>query len=187
MEGEIIVKSTQSKVKEFFLFFFFVTTLAFFILYVLSEYNLSLTQSDLKVSKFMEDYYFDRYMNESLSRVKADRDLVVCEQVKEQYKYLANFRSETFCYCSAPDYPSFVSIADKVADEHTYDINSYNCVDFSEELVERLEAKGWSARTVTGNYDGQPHEFVVIEKVYVEATSGLILEPSIFNKYYELD
>jgi hypothetical protein len=184
MEGEIVVKSTSNKLKEFFSFFFLVTTFAFFILYVLAEYNLSLTEDKLKTSKFMEDWYFVKYMNESMDRIRAERNLVVCEQVKEQFKDLSNLRSQTFCYCSAPDYPSFVSIADKVADGHTYDINSYNCVDFSKELVKQLEAKGWSARVVYKEYDGKAHSWVEVDNIFIEATSGLVLEPSLYQKYY---
>ncbi len=116
-----------------------------------------------------------------------------------------------FCIGSAPiddyfdfvgdpnDYiekPVFVKIAEHLADERIYNEEHYNCVNFSKELVRRLENQGYNAEYCVGDAlwcnvseeeDGScRHAWSKIE-LFMESVSGELLSPEEFGKNYKID
>jgi hypothetical protein len=78
-----------------------------------------------------------------------------------------------------PSY-SFQIIADNLANERSYKLNGYNCVNYSNELVRRLDQAGYDAMTIDGQlyYENGSfkgfHRWVEL-KVIIEATTGEII------------
>lgn len=91
----------------------------------------------------------------------------------------------------------FEQAAEAVASAHEYDVNSYNCVNFSDDLVSTLETMGYDGvqklikqvdcfagifdQESCSAYDGW-HEFVMVP-IYIEATAGTIIEPEDYWVY----
>jgi len=77
-----------------------------------------------------------------------------------------------------------------LANELEYDWDNFNCVQFSEELVRRLELIGKNAEIVDG-YTKYPHVWVKCHDcddklVYIESTSGKVIgEEEYKNDYFE--
>lgn len=84
-----------------------------------------------------------------------------------------------------------------VAGEIDYMIDIYDCTEFSNELNRRLLDKGYKSKTKfvrvdcdsglfeessCNAYDGG-HQIVQLDRVYVEATSGKIIDPSLYESY----
>jgi hypothetical protein len=79
-------------------------------------------------------------------------------------------------------------IATQVASEHEYDEERYNCVNFSKELVRRLKLANYSAHTVTGYKNNEPHMWVEIKKPFIriEATTGEFISDRKYKSSYSL-
>jgi len=101
---------------------------------------------------------------------------------------------------SQPSVPEYERIAREVAGRHVYDKENFNCGDFSEELIQELQAAGYMARIETsedsksGRCLFNPewfkeefgkelfcHAWVIIE-IPIEATTGEIIS---MEKYLE--
>jgi hypothetical protein len=116
---------------------------------------------------------------------------------------LENFlRTDIQSYCSE-QLPSFVQIAKNVSQSHIYDIEDYNCVDFTKEFNKRMEKQGMIAKeydvimdcpaewsdSMKQEYclyaDGEwkiGHAISML-RVYVDATAGVYIEPSMFAEW----
>jgi len=69
------------------------------------------------------------------------------------------------------------------ANNHTYDRQSYNCVDYSREAVAMLRSRGWSARTmITKMENGERHMFIVMP-LAVEPQTGMVIPPEAYEAY----
>jgi hypothetical protein len=92
----------------------------------------------------------------------------------------------------------FMKIAEEISSEHEWVANYYDCTEFSQDLVARLQKNGWEAYIKTGYwyYNGGTscdkedeelfncrHEWVILE-VPIESTSGEIINPDDYEKYY---
>lgn len=91
------------------------------------------------------------------------------------------------------DTPLFQKIATEVANSHDYDIQNFNCEDFSSELAHKLAQAGYTAEVIRGTLKNcNPsddtyncrHAWVRIE-VNIEATNGSVLEPSFYEENYK--
>lgn len=91
-------------------------------------------------------------------------------------------------------------IAEQVADSHEYKLNVYDCTQFSEELVNRLNESGYGSYCVAGylwELDDQGHKFkkkyhtwVEVNTSYgvipVEATRGYIIDSQTYINDYHI-
>lgn len=79
-----------------------------------------------------------------------------------------------------------------IANQNTYLRNYYNCVNFSEDLIELLESEGYQAHYIIGNHynesnDRNKHVWVRVDlPIFIESTSGEIIPPPKYLRdYYE--
>jgi len=88
--------------------------------------------------------------------------------------------------------PLFQKIAEEVADAHDYDLQNFNCEDFSSELTHKLALEGYKVKVISGtlkncNPDDDAHDcrhvWVRVE-VNIEATDGTILDPDFYEENY---
>jgi hypothetical protein len=91
------------------------------------------------------------------------------------------------------DIPLFQKIATEVANSHDYDIQNFNCEDFSSELANKLTQAGYTTEVIRGTLKNcNPsddtyncrHAWVRIE-VNIEATNGSILDPDFYEDNYK--
>jgi hypothetical protein len=89
------------------------------------------------------------------------------------------------------DKHTFTRIASNLAFERRYNIDSYNCVDYSRELKRRLEQAGYDAEFKSGyiydkkmNGSKYAHAWVEV-KVLIEATNGKIVKVEDYGRYDE--
>ena len=95
--------------------------------------------------------------------------------------------------------PSFQSIAKQIASEHEWIADEYDCSQFSYDLTIALRQAGYDAHTQTGYWhyiDGETcsefdkehwnckHEWVMV-RVFIEATTGEIIEPKTYEREYK--
>jgi len=80
---------------------------------------------------------------------------------------------------------------------HNYVPNEYDCTEFSKAVIARLRLEGWAAELVhtkvncsSGYFNeevceqfGGWHDFVRVNAVYIEATSGRVILPSTYPAY----
>ena len=91
----------------------------------------------------------------------------------------------------------FEQMAEQLA-EQNYDMFEYNCMNYSNDLVKLLRIYGYSAKVVKGivdcdsgyfdktsceYYEGR-HVWVIVE-IPIEATTGKVIEPDVYNNYYK--
>jgi len=91
----------------------------------------------------------------------------------------------------------FEKIAQNLAEEYDYIPDVFDCTEFSEELNKRYKMKGWKSKkisvkvdcnselfnsTICRKYNGR-HDIVYVKDVYVEATTGEIIDPSNYKVY----
>ena len=102
------------------------------------------------------------------------------------------------CVCpvcpKCPELPLFLQEAQAVANAHDYDLEKYNCRHFTEELIKRLRADGYKAKYCIGIYkpctENNPveqcyHAWVKVTNVYIEATTGQVIEPKDYKRWYD--
>ena len=91
----------------------------------------------------------------------------------------------------------FQKMADDVAGDYDYEIDVWDCTEFAEELVRRLKTKGWRATEkytqVNCNSDmfekesceiyNGGHRIVRVNDIYIEATTGNIIQPEDYEVY----
>jgi len=91
------------------------------------------------------------------------------------------------------DPPIFQEIAIDVANNHDYDLQNFNCEDFSSELAHKLALEGYKATIIRGTLKNCnpeddmyncPHAWVRVE-VNIEATDGTILDPDFYEENYK--
>lgn len=163
------------------LFFVIVTIVLLLSLVNLLEKNNSL-QKQLDSANGMKDLYSTWWSQELHAKNEALINLTTCEYVNTELEnFINNFDCE--CYCDSPTRPSFLTIAEEVATDHNYKKDVYDCTQFSDDLVRQLKAEGWEARKNIGFFNGKLHEWVIID-INIEATSGRVIEPRVFEKYY---
>jgi hypothetical protein len=92
------------------------------------------------------------------------------------------------CLVNNPVYSQLQQIAENNSNEHEYVLNKYDCTEFSKQLIVRLKDAGYNAKFCEGysDFNGQKslHNWIKIESVYVEATSGKIIEPDYYAIHY---
>lgn len=92
------------------------------------------------------------------------------------------------CYCEPTILPQLQQIAWSNSVEQSYLFNAYDCEQYSQELVRRLQNVGYAAEYCTGNADlgqGQVlHAWVRVPSIYIEATTGQVIEPVVYAKNY---
>lgn len=82
-------------------------------------------------------------------------------------------------------------IAREVANSHEYKLNSYDCTDFSSELVKRLKEKGYKAQCTGGYYNLHGERFghtwvslwIENQRVEIESTKGYFIDENEFKNY----
>ena len=83
--------------------------------------------------------------------------------------------------------------------EKDYELNVYDCTEFSDELAHRLNDEGWKAeriltvidcdskiptnKTACIQYKGKHDIVKITEPVYVEATTGQVISPRNYKIY----
>lgn len=73
--------------------------------------------------------------------------------------------------------PDFMKIAYDVANSYTYN-STFRCVQFSEELVNRLRNAGYDAQAVYGvTKNGVHHAWTKIYGIEIESTNGNLISP----------
>lgn len=104
-------------------------------------------------------------------------DLAVCENSVGELKGIVLDK------CEKPHH-DFELAAWDVARSNVYLEDDFNCVDFSNLLVNRLNGMGYKTRIAHGFYNGEPHAWVVAE-IPIEATSGRLITPQQYVEYVE--
>ncbi|UCG95732.1 MAG: hypothetical protein JSV92_01640 [archaeon] len=99
--------------------------------------------------------------------------------------------NNSFSYYNIPG-DSYLSSFDKIVKEvaeEEYDIRKYNCKNFSQKLSQRLLDQGYQAKICQGTlrecsraFCG--HAWVKVEEIYIEATTGEIINPSEYEEGY---
>jgi hypothetical protein len=104
---------------------------------------------------------------------------------------------ELVLLCNLVEEPLFIRLSKQLATSHKYDIDNYNCENFSIDLVKLLKENGYDAYTITGHVNctagyfnktvcedsGGLHEWVEV-KIPIEATAGQIIEPDVYRNVY---
>lgn len=80
-------------------------------------------------------------------------------------------------------YNTFENVVFSMSEQKAYNVNSYNCVAFSNHLSERLNTIGWHANVEYGRVGDVNHAFVHVRDIYVEAITGTIIHPDEYKKY----
>ena len=108
-------------------------------------------------------------------------------KLQVENKYLINNKNASM----------FKKIITDIAQAHEYELNVYDCTEFSTDLNKKLKNYGWDSNTeivvvdcdsgmfekeICKEYGGR-HMIVKIEDVYVEATSGNIISPDDYKIY----
>jgi len=91
----------------------------------------------------------------------------------------------------------FKTVMVDVAEAHKYVMNEYDCTEFSQELAHQLRKTGWEANKIRvivdcnsglflketcTPFEGR-HAIVKVENVYLEATTGNIINPTNYEEY----
>lgn len=139
------------------------------------DYNLTISES-------MREYYSNR---SDFWRGEA-----------EMYKNSSDFwENETFFWISEVDYwenmyldaknsgRDYEVIASDVSSAHKYNSKTYNCVNFSNDLIKALEDAGYMAWRIEGYYGVTGHAWVMMG-LPIEATTGEVISPEEYKKYY---
>lgn len=90
------------------------------------------------------------------------------------------------------DYDKIVGMAQDVAGGHEYKYGVYDCTQFSQELVKRLNASGYNSYCQPGFYKkgtfSYPHTWVGLslnnKTIYIEATNGQIIDNETLKRDY---
>lgn len=99
---------------------------------------------------------------------------------------LPNYTINLTCPSYARDVPVFLEEAELVADSHEYKLGSYSCGDYSGELANRLKSDGYEAYYCQGTYGNSSMEHAWVKVVvYIEATTGRVIEPRYYEEYNE--
>jgi len=103
---------------------------------------------------------------------------------------MCNYTTSSRTYFESSSIPPFITIVQAVAQAHQYDINTYNCRDFTYQSVKTLRELGYSADYCRGwlLQDGKKtyHAFGKIT-TYFEATNGRYITPEDFESQYTLE
>jgi hypothetical protein len=90
--------------------------------------------------------------------------------------------------CPKEEKPLWMEEAQIVAENHVYEKQIYDCDDYSRELVKRLQSDGYESYYCQGTYSNGintvEHAWVKVV-VYVEATSGKVINPVEYQGYSE--
>jgi hypothetical protein len=108
---------------------------------------------------------------------------------------------KTFCpdvFCETPTLSVFEKVIRNNAEEHSYELDDYDCTEFSKELDRRLRENGWRSNWIQrvvdcersdlfdfdscDKYNGR-HDLVVVYDVYIEAVTGKIISPQNYESY----
>jgi len=99
---------------------------------------------------------------------------------------------------TCPERSVLKKIITNMKQEHDYELNVYDCTEFSRELSGRLNDKGFDARSEMVRVNcsspewshwqdceenGGKHQIVVVDNVYIESTSGKIIDPQKYDDY----
>lgn len=149
------------------------------------------------------EHVYGLYVNISLSK----KQLYEVQSQVNYWKGRAE-NMENFIYHDVQEYcdeqlPSFVEVARNVSRSHLYDIEEYNCVDFTAEFNDRMEEQGIAARQYDVIMECPPEwplakkqeycmEFdgewkvghaISMLRVFVDATAGVFIEPDDYEEW----
>lgn len=82
--------------------------------------------------------------------------------------------------------PEFLDIATDVVNYKPYHYPDWCCVQMSDMLAHKLNNRGWDAETIIGWYNGGRHTWVELT-IQIEATTGQIIDPSVYREFYKED
>jgi len=97
------------------------------------------------------------------------------------------------------DVPSFMSIAENIANDNEYVLDVYDCTEFSRDLEYKLRRSGYKARIVHGYYysNGEScdvevnckHDWICLGGrndygICIEATEGNLIPHEFYGRYY---
>lgn len=99
---------------------------------------------------------------------------------------LPNYTINLSCPTYYKEVPVFLEEAELIAESHEYKMNSYSCGDYSNELANRLKSDGYEAYYCQGTYGNKSMEHAWVKVVvYMEATTGKVIEPRYYEEYNE--
>lgn len=103
--------------------------------------------------------------------------------------YYQEFNRITKLIQETPATPLYERIAQNLYAERPYDINDYNCYNMSLELTRRLNAAGYEALMICGDYYDENGSFVSghcwseINGLIVESTNGIVVDVANYKQY----
>ena len=99
----------------------------------------------------------------------------------QQSKVLIEDKKFNITYTN-PAYKEIELIAKNVSQSHVYELNKYDCTDFTKALVSNLKQEGYDAYCVVGDWIGKKNLFhawtevnLSGEIIWVESTTGEII------------
>jgi hypothetical protein len=111
-----------------------------------------------------------------------------CPDVNVSCQNLDYFEMKKVCLANQSELSQLQRIAQDNAKEHNYVRDKYDCTEFSLQLIQRLKDAGYSASLCLGmaNLQGKNalHNWVRVDTVFVEATSGEIIDPALYSSHY---
>lgn len=83
-----------------------------------------------------------------------------------------------------------MSILQNVSSSHDFILYHYDCTQFSNELRKQLKVNNQSSWCAFGTFDGQLHDWVVINDtkqglINLEATRGIIIDNETYSQHYK--
>ena len=78
----------------------------------------------------------------------------------------------------------YIEIARNISLINSYDINKYNCWDYSTDLKRALINAGYNdTKIVIGLYDDYPHAWVEVNGIWIESTNGEVIKDKTIYKF----
>jgi len=160
-----------------------------------------LNQQDEAVIKFLSETIQEKDLLLDSTKELQDNQqeiLRLCNDTDEE-KYcdyiIDNNKIESQYIYSCP-HDKFQDILVNVANEADYKINVYDCSEYSLELSNRLNSRGWKSKVklVTINCNSElfggecaifrnNHAIVKLSNIYIEATTGQVILPQEYEDY----
>ena len=124
----------------------------------------------------------------AVSAALSESRLRTCPDVNVTCQNLDYFEMKKVCLANQSELSQLQRIAQDNAKEHNYVRDKYDCTEFSLQLIQRLKDAGYSASLCLGmaNLQGKNalHNWVRVDTVFVEATSGEIIDPALYSSHY---
>lgn len=189
-----------------FLFLFFLVTSLY--LYdkgndtqqLLNETGAELSTTKTKLDLYM--FFFEKEKDENM--LLSEKNELLSQEVSSLSTALINAKETSDILkgelIERRELYPFEIIASEVADAHEYDLHTYNCLDYTTDLVETLTAKGYVAvpwvsrvdcesglfnKTTCNNTNGY-HAYTRLD-IFIESTTGEIIPLEEYEAYNLVD